>query len=295
MNGRRLVEALAAAASRYSSEDQKQRGALPEALEGCVIRNPGTPLRLHETLCFLQAYPDDAQILVLVDGALETFPARVERLGRRAQRRLHDSGVANTTLDYPFAFPMARWLARHFPRETEIAWAGFADEDRLDETLSLLATTAEGDAFSEGGMGWRQWLRVAKGERRLTDLQLLLELVERRGLPEETRDWLFESLALPILWRPRGAGGSRTLARIPPDRTFFHEEGLERGVADLVVALQQPLRLTRASRPLAETMIGTAPAAMATRQRELHAFSYPNADDALVGDPRRGLRLVFLR
>src|SRR2546428_5090464 len=295
MNGRRLVEALAAAASRYSSEDQKQRRALLEALEGCVIRHPGTLLRLHETLCFLQAYPDDAQILVLVDGALEIFPARVERLGRRAQRRLHDSGVANATLDYPFAFPMARWLARHFPRETEIAWAGFADEDRLDETLSLLATTAEGDAFSEGGMGWRQWLRVAKGGRRLTDLQLLLEVFERTGLPKETRDWLFESLALPILWRSRGAGASRTLARLPCRRVFFHTGGLDRDARNLVEALRRPSPpLTQAPRALAEAMIEAARVAMATRQRELHAFSYPNPDDVLTADAGRGLMLGFI-
>ena len=292
--GRRLVEALAAAASRYAPEDQERKRALLTELEGCAIRHAGTLLRLHETLCFLQAYPDDAKTLELVDRALEAFATRVDRLGPAARRRLHDSGVTNTTLDYPFGFPMARWLAARFPRQSDVAWAAFTDEDRLDETLSLLATTAEGDAFSEGGMGWRQWLQVAKGGRRLTDLQLLLEVFERARLPEETRDWLFESVSLPILWRPRGAGGSRTLARIPPDRTFFHEEGLERGVADLVVALQQPLRLTRASRPLAETMIGTARVAMATRQRELHAFSYPNADDVLVGDAGRGLRLVFI-
>jgi len=292
--GRRLVEALAAAASRYAPEDQERKRALLTELEGCAIRHAGTLLRLHETLCFLQAYPDDAKTLELVDRALEAFATRVDRLGPAARRRLHDSGVTNTTLDYPFGFPMARWLAARFPRQSDVAWSAFTDEDRLDETLSLLATTAEGDAFSEGGMGWRQWLQVAKGGRRLTDLQLLLEVFERARLPEETRDWLFESVSLPILWRPRGAGGSRTLARIPPDRTFFHEEGLERGVADLVVALQQPLRLTRASRPLAETMIGTARVAMATRQRELHAFSHPNADDVLVGDAGRGLRLVFI-
>src|SRR2546426_8916307 len=104
MNGRRLVEALAAAASRYSSEDQKQKGALLEALEGCVIRHPGTLLRMHETLCFLQAYTDYAQILVLVDGALETFPARVERLGRLAQRRPPDLRGAKPPPAHPFPF-----------------------------------------------------------------------------------------------------------------------------------------------------------------------------------------------
>ena len=127
----------------------------------------------------------------------------------------YHTGYEKGRLDYPFGYPMARWLAVRFPRATEIAWSRFDDADRLDETLSLLATAAEGDAFSEGGMGWRQWLRVAKGGRRLSDLAVVLELFTRTGLPQETRDWLFESVALPILWRPRGPGASRTLARLP--------------------------------------------------------------------------------
>jgi hypothetical protein len=61
--GRRLVEALAAAAARYSPEDQKQKCRLLESLEGCAIRHPGTLVRFHEALCFLQAYPDDARVL----------------------------------------------------------------------------------------------------------------------------------------------------------------------------------------------------------------------------------------
>src|SRR6266446_3646317 len=292
--GRRLVEALAAVASRYSPEDQKRKCALLENLERRAIRRPGTLLQLHETLCFLQAYPDAATLRALVDRALEAFGARVERLGA-ARRRLHDSGIAGTTLDYPFGFPMARWLVSRFSSEAEIAWTRFADEDRLDETLSLLATPAERDAFSEGGMGWRQWLRVAKGGRRLTDLQLLLEVFERTGLPTETRDWLFESLALPILWRPRGAGASRTLARLPCRRVFFHTGGLDRSARNLVEALRRPSPpLTRAPRALAEALIEAARVAMATRQRELHAFSYPNSDDVLTAYAGRGLTLAFI-
>ena len=267
---------------------------LLEELDGAIVRDARALIRLHETLCFLQAYPDDARILELVDRALETFAARVDRLGPAARRQLHDSGVTHSTLDYPFGFPMARWLAARFPRETEVAWAAFGDVDRLDETLSLLATTAEGDAFSEGGIGWRQWIRVAKGDRRLSDLQLILELFERARLPEETRDWLFESLGLPILWRTRGAGGSRTLARIPAGSTFFHAGALERGDVDLLEAIREPLPLRRAPRALAETMIDAARLAMATRQRELHAFAYPNPDDVLMADAGRGLRLVFI-
>ena len=259
-----------------------------------AVRHAGALLRLHETLCFLQAHPDDVEILALVDRGLEAFGARVDRLSHAARRRLHDTGVAGSTLDYPFGLPMARWLAARFPRATDVAWAAFTEPDRLDETLSLLATTAEGDAFSEGGMGWREWIRVAKGGRRLTDLQLILEVFARTPLPEETRDWLFESLSLPILWRPAGAGGSRTLARTPARATFFHAGGLDRSDVDLVEALRRPLPLRRAPRPDAEAMIEAARVAMATRQRELHAFSYPNPDDVLTADAGRGLRLVFI-
>jgi len=250
-------------------------------------------LRLHETLCFLQAHPDDPEVLALVDRALAAFGARVGRLGGAARRRLYDSGIAGSALDYPFGLPMARWLAARFPRATDVAWGRFTDADRLDETLSLLATPAEGDAFSEGGIGWRQWIRVAKGGRHLTDLQLILELFERARLPEETRDWLFESLGLPILWRP-GPGGSRTLARTSSSATYFHAGPLERGDVDLVEALRGPLPLARAPRRLAETLIDAARLAMATRQRELHAFAYPNADDVLIADAGRGLTLVFI-
>ena len=292
--GRSLVEALAAAAPHYTPGDRARKLQLLEALGGAVVRDARTLLRLHETLCFLQAYPDDATLLALVDRALESFGSRVDRLGRAAHRRLHDSGVTHTTLDYPFGLPMARWLVARFPRLTEVAWAAFGDADHLDETLALLATAAEGDAFSEGGIGWRQWIRVAKGGRRLTDLQLILEVFERARLPADVRDWLFESVGLPILWRPGGAGGSRTLARIASGPAFFHTSALERGDVDLVEAIRRPLPLRRAARPLAEALIEAARLAMATRQRELHAFAYPNPGDVLVADAGRGLRLAFI-
>ncbi len=292
--GRALVDGLAGVASGYAPDARKARLELLTRLETARVAEAAALLRLHETLCFLQAYPDDAEVLARVDGALAAFPQRVARLGPGARRRLHDSGIAEATLDYPFGYPMARWLGRRFPRETEVAWNRFEEVERLDETLSLLASAAEGDAFSEGGMGWRRWLRVAKGGRRMTDLQLLLEIFERTGLPDETRDWLWESLALPVLWRPRGPGASRTLARVAGAPGFFHAEGLRRAAVPLAPALSGPLpALRRAPPALAETLIDAARVAMATRQRELHAFSHPNPDDVLLVDAGRGLRLAF--
>ncbi|MBI4588567.1 MAG: hypothetical protein HY725_06985 [Candidatus Rokubacteria bacterium] len=290
---RTLVDALAAVAARFSPENRRQKLRLLEELRTSTIRRPGSLLRLHETLCFLQAYPDDPEVLARVDRALEGFGTHVQRLGPEALARLHDSGIAGTTLDYPFGFPMTRWLVARFPRDVEVAWGKFKGGDRLDEALAVLVTHAEGDAISEGGLGWREWLRVAKGGRRLTDLQLLVELLERAGFAEETRDWLFESLELPISWRLVGA--SRTHAKLPWPRPFFHREGVRRAGFSFVREVERPLLSIRwAPRPLAESLIEAARAAVATRLRELHAFSHPNPDDVLVVNPGRGLRIALI-
>lgn len=290
---RALVEALAAAGPRFSPEDRKEKLRLLDELARCQIQEPAALHRFHETLCFLQAYPDDPAILSRVDRSLAGFAARVERLPATARQELHDSGIAGTTLDYPFGFPMTRWLAMRFPRDVEVAWRKFEGAERIDEALSFLVAHAEDDALSEGGLGWREWLRVAKGGRRLTALQLLLELVEQAGLSEETRDWLFESLELPIQWRLRGA--SRTLAKLPWPRPFLHRDGVRRAGFSFVREVERALpSIRRAPRALAESLIESARAALATRLRELHAFSHPNADDVLVAEPGRGLRIALI-
>lgn len=290
---RALVEALAAAAPRFSPDERKAKLRLLDELAECAITQPDLLLRFHETLCFLQAYPDDRAVLARVDRALAGFQSRVEGLGVAARQELHDSGVAGTTLDYPFGFPMTRWLVSRFPTDVEIAWRKFDGADRMDEAISFLVAHAEDDALSEGGLGWRKWLAVAKGGRRLSDLQVLLELVEQAQLPEATRDWLFESLELSIQWKLRGA--SRTRAKLPWPRPFFHPDGVVRTGFSFAREVERPLpSIRRAAPALAEPLIESARAALATRLRELHAFSHPNPDDVLIAEGGRGIRIALI-
>jgi hypothetical protein len=300
VGARGLIDALAAAAPRYTSEDRREKLRLLGRLAESPIRNPRALGHLHETLCFLQAYPDDGAVLGAVDRALAEFPARVKRLGPAPLRRLNDSGIAGTTLDYPFGFPMARWLATRFPRDVDVLWEKFSEAERLQDSLFLLLHRTEHDGFSdEGGLGWRRWLEVAKGGRALTDLQLLLDLFDQAGLDGQARDWLFESLALPIGWRLDDPGASRTFARLPWPRPYFHapaDAALARpSPRDFISEVTRPLpSLHRASRPLAESLIEAARRATATRLRELFAFAYANPDDVLVADPGRGLRIALI-
>jgi hypothetical protein len=298
---RELVEALTAVAHHFTDSARREKLRLLRLLAESTIEEPRTLLALHEALCLLQAYPDDAHVLARVEQALEAFPARVKRLPLAAARRLDDSGIAGTTLAYPFGLPMARWLAHRFPRRVEIVWKGFTEGDRLQESLVLLLHPMEHDAWSdEGGLGWRRWLRVARAGRAMTDLEVLLERFDRANLDDATRDWLFESLELNIGWRLDGSGASRTFAKLPWPGPFFHRAGggptLKR--PDHEQFRREVLRplpaLRRAPRSVGQSLIEAARLAMATRQRELFAFSYANPDDVLVADPGRGLRIALI-
>jgi hypothetical protein len=258
------------------------------------VTRPGALARLHETLCFLQAYPDDRDVLARADRLLESFAARTAALAPRARRRLHDTGIAGSTVEYPFGLPSSRWLAARLGRRADVVWTGGPDAERVAEVLDLLVTPAERDAFSEGGFTVRRWLEVARAGRRLTDLQVLVEAFDRAPLDVELRDWLYESLGFRIRAR-LDATVSRTRAKRPGGRPTFQRAALRRSGVDIVREAMRPVAGWRRAPPaLARDLIETARIAMVTRSRELHAFSYPNPDDVLVGELGRGLRGVLI-
>src|SRR5688572_13867966 len=221
MNAAPLVTALAKAAPRFSPADRLEKIRLLDRIARLRIRTPRVLYQLHEALCFLVAYPDDADVLRRASEGLASVPARVKALGP-AVRRLEDSGIAGTLLDYPFGLSMARWLARPAPSTADILWANSTAESEIEETLALLVPPIEGEAMSdEGGLGWRRWLRLAKGDRVVSDLALLVELFDQAPLPPAARERLFDGMALSIGWRPDGPR-SRTFARLAWRQPFFH-------------------------------------------------------------------------
>jgi len=291
---RELVAALVASAARYGPQARTDKLRLLEQLAGARPAGARALLAYHETLCFLRAYPDDAAVAAAAGGALAGFEARVARLPAAARARLRDTGIAGTDLDYPFGLPMARWLAQRFPRDVEVAWRGFAGGERVEEALSLLVTPSEGEAFTEGGLGWRRWLRLAR-DGRASDLATILRLFDAGPVTGEAREWLFESLELPIAWRLRGEAPSRTRLALAPGAAGYHAAPLRRSGIDLrreLAGSLPPIRHVQ-GRP-AVAIADMARASMATRARELHAFARPNLADVLVAEAGGGVRVALI-
>src|SRR5262249_42394145 len=144
---RTLVDEFAACASRFGPSARREKLRLLARLASTPITSVPILGRLHEILCFVRAYPDDARVQGAAEHALRDFAARVRRLRPAARARLHDSGIAETDLDYPFGLPMTRWLAARFPGDVTIAWPKFHGGVRLEEALCLLVTPTESEAL----------------------------------------------------------------------------------------------------------------------------------------------------
>ena len=291
---RDLVAALVAGAARYGARARADKLQALDRLAGTVIVSPRALLAYHEALCFLRAYPDDAAVAAAAGRALAGFEARIARLPAATRPRLRDTGIAGTDLDYPFGLLMARWLARRFPRDVDVAWRGFEGGERVEEVLSLLVTPSESEAFTEGGLGWRRWLRLAR-DGRSSDLATILRLFDAGPVDGEAREWLFESLELPIAWRLRGAAPSRTRLSLAAGPAVYHAAPLRRSGIDLRRELAGPPPPIRpAESRLAAAIADMARASMATRARELHAFSRPNLADVLVAEAGGGVRVALI-
>ena len=94
------LRALERLKDRFGAGNAASKLALLQRLEGAELRSALTVFRLHEVLCFLRAYPDDARVLAQVERMLARFAVRTDLVRSRAA--LADTGIAGTAIHYPF-------------------------------------------------------------------------------------------------------------------------------------------------------------------------------------------------
>ncbi len=127
-------------------------------------------------------------MLTRVDEALAAFPARVRRLGAAARRRLDDSGIVGSSLDYPFGLHMARWLASRYPRDVEAAMIGCGGTIGFVEPFARLPAPTFAQKVEGTRMFFRELNRLA-----------VTGVVDPGGFNMAPRDYL----PLFTLWQDR--------------------------------------------------------------------------------------------
>ncbi len=296
---RSVLDLLNAAKNRFTPGDREAKANALRALHTAEIHDIPSLIQFHEILCFLRAYPDGPDVLRLVEEALARFASRVDLVKATSRpsdlKKLRDTGIVHTTVYYPYPHPMAKWLIERFPGDVELDWEDDAGLDKIRAILPFAVAYAENDALDDERVSLRDWVKAAQGEQEASDLQWLLTALDRSSLPPEVVRHLYNDAELLLGWELRDAAASRTLAKFPAGRIFYHDGPLLRGEVDFWGEVQKPLReLTSVPRKTGEALIHLFRSALSVRHREFHPLLHANPQDVWMASGGRGLRIVLV-
>jgi hypothetical protein len=279
---------------RFGGDAAARKLALLDELARRRLRSARAVLRLHESLCFLRAYPDGPAVLGKVEELLASFARRPDL--RRFAAQLESTGIAGTSILYPFYEETARWLVRRWPGQVTVEWEQIEDAALhwLDDALELLVLPAEVPAVDEYDEPLRAWIDRLKrpGE---TDAAFLVDRLSALEATPPLRQLVYESLDLWLRVDPGRGTPSRTHAKAPRRRIHWQTVPLPSGRPDLKAELARPpLAVHRLSPRQGARYLEMARAAMATRSRDLDAFAYGDTEDVRLVDCGDGLELVAI-
>ena len=288
----RTLAALERSKDHYGAGSAEAKLALLVRLERAELRSARSVWRLHELLCFLRAYPDDARLLAQVERMLARFAARADL--RRGREALADSGIAGTTIRYRFFWPTVRWLARRWPDRIEIDRSETEVANKLGSALPLLVTWAEAATLKELNppvFAALDRLR-ARGESAAAFFARRIEAMPGDAF---TREAFHDAIEPTYELKPGRDTPSRTRAKHAAAPMAYQREPLLRARPDLREQLGRIYRAVRlASAREGEQLIELARSAMVTRSRDLDAFAYGNARDVRLVDDGGGLGFALI-
>ncbi len=261
-------------------------------LRHSALPSAGSILRLHESLLFLRAYPDDPVLLCEVDRALDEFANRPDL--RRHRERLADSGIEGTPIHYRFFWPQAMWLAERWPKRLTLDRDDPEPLPRLREALALLAGPAEGEAIAKLRWSVPALIDYLKSTAE-TDAAFVLRRLAATPGDDRTRERLHDAIDVTYRLEHGVDGPSRARRCLPVTQVQFRTTPPDRGRPDLRVTIPLPPRRVRQlPAEAAARMIESAREAMVTRARELEVFSWASSDDVHFVDDGDGLAFVFI-
>ncbi len=274
----RTLEAL-----RYAFGGDAAAGKLEllRVLERSDLPSARQVATLHDLLCFWRAYPDDTQILAIVERMLEGFDRRPDL--RRFRAELEDSGIAGTALHFPFFWPMAVRVAERWPDRITVDWGDFEKAGDLEKALHLLVPYTETVGLDALRLAPRRWIGLLKAPEE-TDAAFLIRRFAALPAAAPVRERLYESLDVPIRLAPGPDTPARSREKWDGAPVVFLKRPPSRARPSLRRVVRSADFRVRSLPPgEARGMIDLANAAMVPRHRDLLVFL--NADD-------RDVRLV---
>lgn len=276
MSGR-LLEQIETIKGQFGPYAAARAERLLERAARTRLREAAALARLHEAVLFLRAYPASPRVLRLADRILFGFASRIADPDAFADPEI--SGIAGTQFSAIFSHEVARRLLARHGRAIAADWDGYEPTDAMGAALARLLPLFAEDWPVEANIPYVRWL----GKRGAT------WLVEQFG-PEE-----YEALRVPLQWKLGNSKASRSCARWPGNRPFYHDGPLiRRSEVSLAEALKSPeLPVEKLDRPRADRLLDLILDTSAVRYRELYGFTWPDRANVLRAEAGRGLQIYF--
>lgn len=274
-----------------------------KAADECEPEHAGDLLDWHETLLFIAAFPDDAEVHQHAERSLARTRRIVEamrdRLGARALRPLVNSGVAGTMLDCAFTLDGLRWLAHRFPRDVDVVWDDDSLGSEFESILSALVSPVEYDGLLDPNLSVREWLKL--GGIKGSALRWIVDQFERlrpgRCKDAQLLDRLFDQLELHVRWSLREPLASRTTCRFPSRPLFSYAPGgrVAQPPPPIAEVVGAPLPVARKLTIVqSKRLLDVARAALASRSRETDPVTYAEPRDVTLLQLERGIDILLL-
>jgi hypothetical protein len=275
----------------FGDEAAEARRQGLQRLARARLRGVAAVRRLHELLCFIRAYPDDADLQARARRLLERFAQRADLRAHAAA--LANSGIAGTAIHFRFFAAQAQWLAAHWPAQLRLDRRDRTAEERIARALQVLLTHAENIALRELPRPGYATLDRLRG-RAETDAAFLLRRMAAMPGDGFTREAFSDAVDASYTLMPGHGTPSRSTAHWPKAPVAFRRAPPARTRPDLRAELQRaPRRVRRLSIADGQAVIDLARGAMVTRERSLEAFSYADPRDAWLVDDGDGLAYAF--
>lgn len=265
-----------------------QKLSLLTPLADRAMANPQQVRRLHETLCFLRAYPDDGRVLRRAEAMLVGFGERPDLITHR--EALRNSGIAGTPIHSSFYYSTVVWLSERWPSFLHVDWENYEDPDRLLALLPLLMPAQDGLVLEESELGLKDLVQMLKGPDE-SDATFLARRFQSLKAAEPVRQMLFDELDIPMRLEPGPSTPSRSASRLHGAKVFYVHEGP--GIDHDWRSMRPPV-ITDLSPARGERLVDLGRTQMITRNRDLYAFMNADPRDIRLMDMGDGLQFASL-
>ncbi|MGQ0429256.1 MAG: hypothetical protein ACT4UQ_04935 [Gammaproteobacteria bacterium] len=274
-------------ARRYGPGLPARKRALLAALARTRLASAAQVRRLHETLCFLEAYPDEGRVRRAALRTLRAFGGRADL--RRHRDKLRGSGIAGTDTPFRFFWPTAQWISGNWPGALALERDDLDHARAILEALPQLLDPVQAEWLRARGTPSLAVLDRLRPEG-VTDADFLIGLAAAMPVDEAVREAFFDRMDPPFVLRAGHSTPERTTARLALVAPADRPGGPDRSRPELRAEAGLPPRRVRKLGPReAAALIRVARYSMITRERDVAVFQYPDTRDAFLVDDGAGL------